>query len=132
MKIVIDTNIIFSILLTPNSKLRIIFFDENHEFYAPNFILNELSKHKNKLLKYSSLSRSEFDELLYQLFKNINLIDENFLSFENRKKAYQFCKNVDEDDIPFIALSLELNIPLWTGDKKLINGLKNKGFKFFS
>jgi len=35
-------------------------------------------------------------------------------------------KNVDEFDTPFVALSLELASPLWTGDKKLIKGLKQK------
>jgi predicted nucleic acid-binding protein len=38
---------------------------------------------------------------------------------------------VDINDIPFIALSVELKIPLWTGDKKLKEGLKLKGFNGF-
>ena len=36
--------------------------------------------------------------------------------------------DIDEFDAPFIALSLELNSPLWTGDKKLIKGLNKKEF----
>ncbi len=32
-------------------------------------------------------------------------------------------------DSIYIALSIEFNIPLVTNDKKLTNGLKNKGFK---
>lgn len=31
-------------------------------------------------------------------------------------------------DIPFVALSIELECPLWTGDKKLLKGLKKAGF----
>ena len=38
------------------------------------------------------------------------------------------CKDVDETDTPFVALALELNIPLWSGDKKLVKGLKIKEF----
>ena len=34
---------------------------------------------------------------------------------------------MDEDDTPFVALSIELNSKLWTGDKKLAIGLQNKG-----
>lgn len=34
---------------------------------------------------------------------------------------------MDEFDAPFIALALELDAPLWTGDKKLITGLAKKG-----
>lgn len=39
-------------------------------------------------------------------------------------------KDVDEYDAPFIALSLELEAPLWTGDKKLIKGLERKGVEW--
>ncbi|MCP5053530.1 MAG: hypothetical protein GY940_40565, partial [bacterium] len=41
---------------------------------------------------------------------------------------YDLCFKVDEKDTPFIALSLFLNIPLITRDKKLQNALKEKGF----
>jgi predicted nucleic acid-binding protein len=38
---------------------------------------------------------------------------------------------VDLKDIPFVALSIELNAPLYTGDNKLKNGLLAKGFDNF-
>jgi predicted nucleic acid-binding protein len=40
----------------------------------------------------------------------------------------KFVKIIDEKDTPFIALSLELKIPLWTNDRKLISGIRAKGF----
>ena len=43
------------------------------------------------------------------------------------EKAIELTNNVDEFDAPFIALALELESPLWTGDKKLIRGLNKKG-----
>jgi predicted nucleic acid-binding protein len=36
-------------------------------------------------------------------------------------------KDIDEDDTPFIALGIELNAKLWTGDKVLSKGLAKKG-----
>jgi len=36
-------------------------------------------------------------------------------------------KGIDEDDTPFIALGIELNAKLWTGDKILSKGLAKKG-----
>ena len=39
------------------------------------------------------------------------------------------CKDIDEKDTPFLALSLELKLPLITRDKKLYNGLLEKGIK---
>ncbi len=37
-------------------------------------------------------------------------------------------KDIDPDDIVFVALSLYLEAYLWTGDKVLYKGLKAKGF----
>jgi predicted nucleic acid-binding protein len=57
-------------------------------------------------------------------FVPIALIDKN-----SRIKAHELCKDIDEKDTPFVALSIYLNSPLWTGDKILKDGLKRKGFK---
>jgi len=41
------------------------------------------------------------------------------------------CRDIDINDAPFVALALELEAVLWTGDKTLKNGLKDKGFDRF-
>jgi len=38
-------------------------------------------------------------------------------------------EDIDIKDLPFVALSLYLDAKILTGDKKLINGLKSKGFE---
>ncbi len=53
------------------------------------------------------------------------------ISDENKIRALNLCKDVDEADTPFIAVALEFNSPLWTSDKKLKNGLTKKGFSNF-
>ena len=97
------------------------------EFYSPTFVLEELKNHKEKLLKISGYAEEDLDFLQRILFKKIELIDVQNLQKSIREKSFEITKNVDEFDAPFIALSLELDAPLWTGDKKLINGLKEKG-----
>ena len=42
-------------------------------------------------------------------------------------EAFLLTSDVDEDDTPFIALGIELNAKLWTGDKILARGLAKKG-----
>jgi predicted nucleic acid-binding protein len=37
-------------------------------------------------------------------------------------------KEIDKKDLLFIALSIQTGFKLWTGDKKLMEGLKKKGF----
>ena len=129
MKVILDTNIIFSSLLNPEGKISDILLNsfEIFEFYSPTFVLEELKNHKEKLLKISGYSEEDLDFLQRILFKKIELIDVQNLQQSIREKSFEITENVDEFDAPFIALSLELDAPLWTGDKKLINGLKEKG-----
>lgn len=42
------------------------------------------------------------------------------------KQAYELLKDIDEKDTPYIAYALKFKCKLWTGDKKLVNGLKKK------
>lgn len=63
--------------------------------------------------------------------ERINFIPTDFIGIESRQKAYDLCCDVDIKDTPFVALSIDLSIPLWTGDKKLKDGLRLKGFVNF-
>lgn len=83
------------------------------------------------MLKLSPLSEVELYELLNRIFQGINFISESTISKKNRQQAYELCKDIDEDDTPVIALSLELDARVWTGDKSLKKGLKYKGFDNF-
>lgn len=91
----------------------------------------ELFKHKEKLVKYSALNEDELLDVFYQLLKKINIYDEDAIAPLNWKLAIDLCSGIDEKDSVFVALTLQLKGELWTGDKKLINGLKAKGFDSF-
>jgi predicted nucleic acid-binding protein len=58
--VVVDTNLIFSALIPKASKIRDILFESNRIFYSPNFLIAEIYKHKEKLVKNSKLDESEF------------------------------------------------------------------------
>lgn len=128
MKVIVDTNIIFSALLSKNNKFQEIIFTDSYQLFSPNFVLIEILKHQNKLLKNSKLSSDELLELLHLLTSRIEFISEKTISLTNKKKAYEFCKDTDINDTPFVALSLELNAKLWTGDKKLKNKINKEKF----
>lgn len=45
----------------------------------------------------------------------------------------RLCRDVDENDVAYVALALELEADLWTSDRELETGLRKKGFgKFFT
>ena len=131
MLIVIDTTMIFSLLLGKNVKMRAIFFDPENLFYAPNYVIGEIFEKKEKILQHSALSEAELYELLYWIFEKIRFVAETLISQKNQQNAYELCRDIDEDDTPIIALALQLNSVIWTGDKKLKDGLKSKGFNLF-
>ena len=100
-------------------------------FYSPNILISEIYKHKDKLLKSSKLTESEFYLYFNAIIERIKFIPADFISLESRQKAYDLCLDIDIKDTPFVALSIYLAIPLWTGDKKLKDGLIQKGFNTF-
>jgi predicted nucleic acid-binding protein len=129
--IVIDTNLVFSALISKASQIREILFESNLDFYSPNILITEIYKHNEKLLKSSKLTSTEFFMYFNGIIERIQFVPTDFISLESRQKAYDLCYDVDIKDLPFVALSIDLKIPLWTGDKKLKIGLIKKGFHNF-
>ena len=131
MKIVVDTNILFSALLRrPNPYAETILLGE-HSFYSPKFAFVELFKYKERIVKYAKLPENEVLELLYRLLKNIHMEEEDQISTDNLQRAYNLCEGIDLKDIPFVALTLDLDGKLWTKDDKLKKGIIKKGFNNF-
>ena len=122
MKVIIDTNKLFSAALSKNGKIAQTLFSDEYEFIAPHFAMVELFKYKDKLVVLTKKSEVEVLEILYLILLQVNFFNEKSLSLSSRQAAYSLCKDIDPKDAIFIALSIELNAPLWTGDKKLKKG----------
>ncbi len=115
-------------MISNNLKFRTILLDTENKIYSPNFVFVEIFKYKEKILKCSRSDEIRIYELLNLILEKIHFVNEEFVSIENRKIAYDLCKDVDEKDTPFIALSIEINGCFWTGDKALKNHLIKNGF----
>jgi len=130
MNIVVDTNIVFSALLSSSSTIPdIIIAPFTYlKFYTSEYLFDELENHKEKLQKISRLTEKEIDIAKTKLFKYITTISLEIIPQKIWQEAEKLVADIDEDDIAFVALSIFLDAHLWTGDKILYNGLKNKGF----
>jgi len=131
VKIVVDTNIIFSGLLNTNSTIGELLINSKNtfEFYSCSYMRFEIQKHWGKLKKISKLSEQQLADAQFHLFSRLKFIDEGLIPEAVWKKALKLTQDIDIDDIDFVALTLYLKGALWTGDKNLYNGLKKKQFK---
>lgn len=134
MKFVVDTNLVFSAILNTQGKIGDLLMNSHgfFEFYSCETLRAELSKHKSKLLELSGLSDAELDQSIYQTASHINFVNEALIPFEYWLRAADLVRDIDMDDIAFLALTEFLQVKLWTGDKELLRGLAKKGYTNFT
>lgn len=130
MKVVIDTSVIMSALMSPKGRVADVLMNPLNDFekYSCYFMQVEIFKHKQKILKYSKLEEADLLEIVYLTLKKLMLVNETQISSENWKIADDLTKGVDSKDIAFVALTLELEATLWTLDRKLQEHLIEKSF----
>ncbi len=122
---------IFKALRLKNSAIRDALAENQYQFYAPKFLIVEIFKHKEKLLRNNTQLEDELYEYLNGLLQRIIFVNEDTVSIGNYVEAYRLCKGIDEKDVPFVALALELGCPLWTRDQPIRDGLTARGFTAF-
>jgi predicted nucleic acid-binding protein len=79
MIIVLDTNVVFSIIIKANGYMAKVFFSVPvfAEYYAPEFLVTELQLHQKKLLKASGLSPINYELAKTSVFAQIKFVDIN-------------------------------------------------------
>ncbi len=130
MKIILDSNILFSALLKPDGRIAEIMLNPafSLEKLACHFLYVEIFKHKEKLLRISKMEEKDFLEVLYGLVRKITFVSEDLIPPAVFDHARDLTADIDPKDAAFVALSLHLDVWIWSGDKPLIRGLRAKGF----
>lgn len=130
-KVVVDSNVIFSALLNSNGIIGDLIFNSSRvfEFYSCDYMRYEIRKHWPKLIKISKLTDEQLQDAYEKVLTKITFINEAIISTGTWLKAEQTVQEIDIDDVDFVALTNHLKGCLWTGDKELYNGLKEKRFR---
>ncbi|MFH1510370.1 MAG: PIN domain-containing protein [Candidatus Woesearchaeota archaeon] len=119
MMVVVDANVLVSSLLTRSASFEVFLLNrifKRFEFLAPEFLLAELEKHKEELIKESRLSSGEFDEVLEFLLEDITFVPAS--QFSDRLPEARKLLSAHNKDEPYLALSLKLDsCPIFSGDK---------------
>lgn len=133
MKIVVDTNIVFSAILNTNSRIASILLNlkPKHNFYTTNQLLLEIEEHRNKLKKLTSLSDLDLFNLTLVTTARIKFINIDLIPIDTYQQVKNLTVDIDVDDTEFVVLAEHLEAKLWTGDKALIKGLIQKGWNNF-
>lgn len=116
MRIIIDTNILFSALLKDSTTRRIL-STSSVTFCYPEPALHAVRKYQSYLIEKSGLSELEFLALFHSFLLFIQIIPTEVMKQE-RKRAKEIMEHIDEGDVVFIAAALTYgDTPIWSDDK---------------
>jgi len=133
MRLAVDTNILFSILIG-GRRLRILFLENRGrlELYTPGRMVREVERLLPKAAGHINAEPSLVREIYNTLVKPyVHIVEETGIPQAVMEEAKRLAAGVDPDDWPFVALAMFLGVPLWTGDKGLLRFSARTGYKNF-
>jgi predicted nucleic acid-binding protein len=123
---IVDANTIFSAVISGKESYIDAF--SSNTFYLPDFALSEIQRYQQLLLHKTKLAPEELRSFTLRLFSSITIVPNFLVTTNSYLQAFQLCKDIDEDDTPYLALAIEFYFMLITKDEKLVKGLREKGF----
>jgi predicted nucleic acid-binding protein len=130
--VIIDANIAIKCLHSGRGDLRARIGPGQHvQFFSPRFIFVKLFKHKERLALATKLSEHGVMEALYALVSRIEFVNESNIPIGTWVEAYRLCKEVDEKDTVYVALTFHLDGRFSTEDDALKRSLLTRGFDRF-
>ena len=127
MILIVDANVLFSALIKRSFTFDLfgLLSDKGLELRSPQYLLEEVNKRRERLLKFSKLKASELDFVTEFLLNKIKIISkseyESFLS--GAKDLAPHAK-----DISYFALALKLKCAIWSDEKAFKKQSKVKIF----
>lgn len=119
MLLVVDANVVISSLLKKGITFDCFVLNsilEKYRLVAPEFLLEEVEKHREELLEETNLPEDEFQEVMGFLSREIDTIPAS--QFEGSLSKGREV-SPDPKDFEYVALALKLDCPIFSGDKKL-------------
>ena len=126
MRVVVDTNIVFSAILSTETKIGDLLMnsDDAFDLFSGYYLQHEIHKHRNRLMEISGMTDDELEVSKNHIFSRLSFISEEQIPYDFWHEALPLVRDVDMNDIAFVALNNFLKATLWTGDKRLLNQLR--------
>lgn len=119
---VVDTNLLYSSILKPGNKIAKFIVESanyNVKLLSPQYMQAEILKYSKDIQETSGYSDADFEIVKRQFFGSIKFIDDDIIPFQEWIKALRIVRDIDVNDVSFVALNDYLDKVLWTGDKRL-------------
>jgi predicted nucleic acid-binding protein len=129
--LVIDANLINSAIRKPQSRIGrfILRVDPpDVDLYAPTYLQAEITRHLPGISKDTGLEEVVLSRIAEELYERITFIADSDLPYKTIIQAMRLVRDIDPDDVLYVALNDEMNGILFTGDMQLYKGLKAKGY----
>ena len=121
-----DANVIFSCLISGRDQyLHVV---AENKFYLPDFALTEIQIYQELITAKSPMAGQQLRDYTLHLFEKLIVVPNFLISTQSYYQAFMLCKEIDEKDTVYVALSLEFGYPLLTKDTELVLGLRQRGF----
>jgi predicted nucleic acid-binding protein len=130
VKIIVDANIVFSAILNSNGKIGDLLINSKRvfNFIAPEFLRYEIREKYPKLKSISGLHIEQITDAEYLVCKDITFISEEQIHHIFWEEAYELVYDIDVKDLQYVAYAKQFKCRIWSGDKKLVKGLNDKGY----
>ena len=124
MRIVVDTNILFSYFWEKSVTKRLL-ETLKFELISPGISLNEINEYKREIINKTGISDKKFSTILSSLKKTVRFIDK--ISYKSYLKEAEKT-SPDKSDADFFALCLKERAFLWSNDYLLKEQTKVRVF----
>lgn len=134
MIIIADSNIFMSALISPQGLIASVLAERKKiQYIVPDYLIEEVTEHIPDLVKRlkNKRTKKQLTDDFKMLLEGVTIIQEKDLKKTYVSKAQKIVADVDENDMHFIALHLQIKHKIWTSDKVLVKGLTQKGYGHF-
>lgn len=117
MDLVVDANVLFSILIK-NGKTEELMLETDLHLFCPEFIFEEFEKYKAEILKKTKRTEKEYNDVFDVVKAKIKTIP-NEETEKYMDEARRICP--DKKDVDYFALALKMKCSIWSNDKPIKN-----------
>ena len=122
MRLVVDTNILFSFFKKDSFTRRFILSHPEIELFTPLYVFEELEEHKDEIK-----SKAKIGDIVFELSKKELREYVTVVPLDEFKDFWEEAKQIspDPDDVEYLAVALSLDCAIWSKDRDL----KEKQFR---